>query len=108
MSGVAGGERRNETCAIAVVINSRILPSDQKENDSHILKNNTRKYKVTRWLYRNKIQVLFFNTGNRNCRNQLFGIRILGMIDDIFGRPVFDDFAVVHHGHPVCYVADHA
>ena len=38
MSGAAGGERRNETCAIAVVINSRILLSDHNENDSHILK----------------------------------------------------------------------
>jgi hypothetical protein len=44
---------------------------------------------------------------NRYGCNQLLGVRILGIVDDISGLTVFDDFTAVHHRDPIGDMADH-
>ena len=42
----------------------------------------------------------------RHGCDQLLGVRILGVVDDISCLPMFNDFTAVHHRNPISDMTD--
>ena len=62
---------------------------------------------IANWMSCSGFLVLFWNSpGHRHGSNQLFGVRILWIVDDISGQAMFDNFTAVHHCNPISDITD--